>query len=65
MLKHDSLLQQILDTLNRRVGMRRVEKATGLLSHTASLNIVICALETRNHNVEQRLLMFKFSSYTE
>ena len=38
-----------------------VEKATGQLSHTASLNIVIRALEIRNHNAEQRLLMFKSS----
>lgn len=34
-----------------------MEKARGQLAHTASLNTVICALEIRNHNVEQRLLM--------
>lgn len=45
----------------RREERRGVEKATGQLSHTASLNTAICALEICNHNVEQGLLMFKSS----
>lgn len=38
-----------------------VEKVTGQLSNTESLNTVISALEIRNHKDEQRFLMFKSS----
>lgn len=46
MPKHDLLLQQILDT------SKRDRETGGGGEATEQLNIVICALEIPNHNVE-------------